>query len=367
MCALRKNAPQYEKIKNKIIDDIKNGRLKSGAAAPSENQIIRRFGVSSTTARRALNELVTMGFVRRIQGKGSFVLPPEERPGNSKIDVNYMVFVPGQKKFSQSNSYDSNLIAGIYEATFMRNINLIFKDSNDIDEADVWTEVRQKDVAGIIWERPDEKYFGLIKRLEENGIPQVTISRTVGQVPSVYFDIRASLGNTIPFLTRIGHRDIGFVDLKMPQPIFKQRQAFIRDELKMMGIVDVEKYLVLLDYDASENAIMNALDNMPPITALVVLSPDIKIIKKWAARKNLKIPDDLSIIAVMSEKSSSVSESLTTSILVEPRREIGKKAVEFLDLQCADKKLNSSSALVPGKLIMRESCSIPLAAKQALA
>lgn len=99
MCALRKNAPQYEKIKNKIIDDIKNGRLESGAAAPSENQIIRRFGVSSTTARRALNELVAMGFVRRIQGKGSFVLPPEERPGNSKIDVNYMVFIPGQKSF----------------------------------------------------------------------------------------------------------------------------------------------------------------------------------------------------------------------------------------------------------------------------
>lgn len=47
--------------------------MNAGAAVPSENEIIEKYRVSNTTARKALHELEKAGWVTRIKGKGTFV------------------------------------------------------------------------------------------------------------------------------------------------------------------------------------------------------------------------------------------------------------------------------------------------------
>ncbi|PID93210.1 MAG: GntR family transcriptional regulator [Bacteroidetes bacterium] len=65
--------PKYYNISLQIISKIKNGELVPGMQIPSENDIIRRYGVSNTTARKVLQELELRGFAARIKGKGTFV------------------------------------------------------------------------------------------------------------------------------------------------------------------------------------------------------------------------------------------------------------------------------------------------------
>jgi GntR family transcriptional regulator len=65
--------PKYLVIYNSIIDRIKNNELIPGSQVPSENEIIKEFNVSNTTARKVLQEIENEGWAVKIRGKGTFV------------------------------------------------------------------------------------------------------------------------------------------------------------------------------------------------------------------------------------------------------------------------------------------------------
>lgn len=65
--------PKYFQISREVIGLIQTGKLPAGSPVPSENEIIAKFQVSNTTARKALHELEKEGYVTRVKGKGTFV------------------------------------------------------------------------------------------------------------------------------------------------------------------------------------------------------------------------------------------------------------------------------------------------------
>lgn len=73
--------PLYYQIKTRLLEQIETGQLKPGDRVPSERELTERFGVSRMTARQALVEMETQGFLVRVQGKGTFVATPKlEQP-----------------------------------------------------------------------------------------------------------------------------------------------------------------------------------------------------------------------------------------------------------------------------------------------
>ena len=65
--------PLYLKVKRHILDNIGSGKWATSSRVPSENDIVKSFGVSRMTANRALRELRDEGVLIRIAGVGSFV------------------------------------------------------------------------------------------------------------------------------------------------------------------------------------------------------------------------------------------------------------------------------------------------------
>src|ERR1700685_1323992 len=65
--------PLYLKVKRHILDNIDSGKWGTSTRVPSENDIVKSFGVSRMTANRALKELSDEGVLVRIAGVGSFV------------------------------------------------------------------------------------------------------------------------------------------------------------------------------------------------------------------------------------------------------------------------------------------------------
>jgi GntR family histidine utilization transcriptional repressor len=65
--------PLYLKVKRHILDNIGSGKWATSSRVPSENDIVKSFGVSRMTANRALRELRDEGVLVRIAGVGSFV------------------------------------------------------------------------------------------------------------------------------------------------------------------------------------------------------------------------------------------------------------------------------------------------------
>ena len=69
--------PLYYQLKNLILDEIKAGNYKPDDLIPTENEISEMFGISRTTVRQAILELVSEGWLYRIKSKGTFVSRPK--------------------------------------------------------------------------------------------------------------------------------------------------------------------------------------------------------------------------------------------------------------------------------------------------
>ncbi|MBL7213478.1 MAG: GntR family transcriptional regulator [Desulfobacteraceae bacterium] len=74
--------PLYYQLKDDIKKKILKGDFQEGDLLPSEREFSERYDISSTTIRRALNDLVHENFLERKAGKGTFV-----RRGKVKRDL----------------------------------------------------------------------------------------------------------------------------------------------------------------------------------------------------------------------------------------------------------------------------------------
>jgi GntR family transcriptional regulator len=81
------HVPLYFQLKTMLVSEIERGKLKPGDLVPSEFELQEKFGLSRTTVRQALSEMVFEGLLNRQRGRGTFVAiskflhSPEDRHG----------------------------------------------------------------------------------------------------------------------------------------------------------------------------------------------------------------------------------------------------------------------------------------------
>jgi len=76
----RGELPPHRQIAAWVVARIENGELQPGQAVDSEKDLMDKFGVARTTARRAIGYLRETGVLRTVPGRGSYVA---ERPSTS--------------------------------------------------------------------------------------------------------------------------------------------------------------------------------------------------------------------------------------------------------------------------------------------
>ena len=67
--------PIYEQIKNQIINQIMSDDLKEDESIPSIRVLASEIKISVMTIKKAYDELENEGYIKSVQGKGTFVLP----------------------------------------------------------------------------------------------------------------------------------------------------------------------------------------------------------------------------------------------------------------------------------------------------
>lgn len=77
--------PLYYQLKMALMGAIESGEWQRGEQLPNEGQLAANFGVSKITVRQALRDLVEMGYVRREQGRGTFVSKPKMDQGPREL------------------------------------------------------------------------------------------------------------------------------------------------------------------------------------------------------------------------------------------------------------------------------------------
>lgn len=71
-----KQTPLHLRIREFILQQIRNGKWKAEDRIPSEHELRKKFGVSRMTVHHAVRDLCKEGILTRLQGSGSFVAQP---------------------------------------------------------------------------------------------------------------------------------------------------------------------------------------------------------------------------------------------------------------------------------------------------
>ena len=95
----------YQQIKDFIAGRIQDGTWKAGDKLPSENELVKQFGMSRMTVNRALRELVEQGRIRRVAGLGSFVA--DDKPQSNLLQIASLA----QDIRSRGHDYSCEVIA----------------------------------------------------------------------------------------------------------------------------------------------------------------------------------------------------------------------------------------------------------------
>jgi len=77
--------PLYSQVKNLLLEAIEAGQWASDQQLPNESKLAELFAVSKITIRQALQELADLGYIRREQGRGTFVSKPKFGQGPREL------------------------------------------------------------------------------------------------------------------------------------------------------------------------------------------------------------------------------------------------------------------------------------------
>lgn len=69
--------PLYHQLKEILKEKIESAEWVPGDLVPSEHKLQQQFNISRNTAKKALDDLVQEGILKRVQGKGTFVSTPK--------------------------------------------------------------------------------------------------------------------------------------------------------------------------------------------------------------------------------------------------------------------------------------------------
>lgn len=69
--------PLYYQLKTQIMDQVINNQVQIDEQIPNEVDLTEKLGISRSTVRQAINELVSEGYLHRVKAKGTFVSSPK--------------------------------------------------------------------------------------------------------------------------------------------------------------------------------------------------------------------------------------------------------------------------------------------------
>ncbi len=202
---IQKRKPAYQIIKEKIKEDIFSSKL----IGLSESQIIHKFGVSNTTARKVLNDLEEEGLIERKVGKGSSVILNKEKEIKEVGAIFFDIYDPREP-------YISGVLEGIEEKSKSKNYNLhIFTTRhNSISKNknfSIYHIITKRKIDGFFILSPIPSYD--IELLLNEKIPFVSVSNDYYEynIPTVLFDSREIIKKIGKDLLEMNYRKIGII------------------------------------------------------------------------------------------------------------------------------------------------------------
>lgn len=361
-------SPKYLQVQRELRTSLARGEHEPGTFFTTERDVCERFGVSTTTAVRALNALVAEGLLVRHPGRGTFVAPrpAAAAPTDSATVACVLHGLPG--------AHVADVLAGVQAACGAAGLRLVLADSGGTPagEAAALEQVRAAGIGGLVLYPCDGR--GDPAALEASraaGVPIVMVDRYNDEMPTdaVLADNFAAGRVLTAELIKRGHARIATLWSETDTTSVRDRlsghkQALRENDLPVLpALTTLRSYLFLAD--EPRRALLRAMLGGPDRPTALLCANGFVLARAVTDLLELgvRVPDDIDV-AGMDTAGPFDPLPLTAVAAVLPSHEMGRRAVELLTerMTAAEADAAPRHVTLPVEIRFRESAAAHLKA-----
>ena len=350
--------PLYQQVKDMLEHQILTGELGEGEPIPSERELCEQYSVSATPVRRALQELVRDGLIRRRPGIGSFV-SSEAR----SLDLLLLITGFEEEAWRRYSYLFSELIGGIARVTWERNATFSVArvpiGYGDI-KSYLYSVIREGTFDGILLRMGGDLEEDCLVPLLETGFPYVVIKRYLSNRMIncvINDDVQGAFAAT-EHLIRLGHTRIGLIAAEHIRVARDRCEGYL-GALEAHGI-EVDPDLIYHCGDYMEETGRKAAETFISLAnrPTAIFAPgDIVAIGAYHTiqEAGLRIPEDVAIVGYDDIPPAATLSPPLTSVST-PYSEFGIQSASLLLDIITQRVQPPRRVIIEQSLVVRNSC-----------
>jgi DNA-binding LacI/PurR family transcriptional regulator/DNA-binding transcriptional regulator YhcF (GntR family) len=342
--------PLYLQVKAGLLAQINSGAFTPDKPIPTERELADSLGLSRLTVRRSIVELAQQGLLRRIPGRGTFIVTGAAKPPISSVSL---VMAGEQIPYDLSGPFFMHLLNSLYNA--IQPATLALRGVGTSPE-----QMRDSQGMVALWVLEQQK----LKELAALGIPLVGYECAPDPAAPAFDNIsHANEGGSYAAacsLINLGHTDIGMI--MHPTTVAAERRAGFERAMNQHGLsLKPERIHTSMATSEAGYALGRRLLLDPSKVPTALLCTDDTIaygVMAAAQELGRAVPGFISIIGFGD------LGKFTTPALSSVRMDIaasGREAVRLLKERSANPSLPPRSVILPTEYIRRASCGPPRA------
>jgi DNA-binding LacI/PurR family transcriptional regulator len=342
-------------VKASLREAIARGEYAPNEPFVTQRQIVEQFGVSTTTAVRALNDLVAEGLVVRRRGRGTFVTDLPSTPAVAADGVRTVAFVSPNAVGVQQVAVQ----AGIGAECEALGHRLVVTSTPDVDaEPEVLRRVVDEGALGIIaYVRDRSRAATTIDEIRRSGVAVVLVDRYFPSMPTdavIFDDFAVGYEVTMAVLDR-GHRALAVLWGEEDVTSIRDRLSGHYRALRDRGLPELPERSALRDYHAlpterRQARLRSLLESPTGLTAIIAGDANTMGL---AASDLLALPDGFPgtvELANMDELGPFNVSPLAVVSATLPAREMGATAMRLLGERMAGATHPVRHVVLPGRV-----------------
>jgi GntR family transcriptional regulator, arabinose operon transcriptional repressor len=356
---IRQDSPEpiRSQLREILINEISGGKFSPGGRIPSERELAEKFGISRTSVRETITELIHSGFLFRTVGKGTFVSQRTDKEPERKQSP--IAFVIDEDIFNFVQTGYNKILFGAQCVCRARGTQLLFHSTrgdsilhNEISAVD-----GKRPIAGAIVVGGVRRH--VLDRLQEEAIPLVLVDTILDEeshnFPSVTIDYGKGAKMAVQHLYAFRHQKIGYIGFSGSQKYEGYWSAL--EELGLSYDPRQVEFLQLLDLQpgilAGFKAMQRVLSRKCSPSAMIVTNDFVAIGALEAlGLANIKVPDQISVVGFddLGVKSSSALTTIRVDLT-----DVGEQAAGLLFRRMEGRQEDPKDMVIPVELIVRSS------------
>ncbi|MCL5408979.1 MAG: GntR family transcriptional regulator [Candidatus Omnitrophica bacterium] len=352
------STPLPKQIKEKILKNIKEEKIKPGEKVLSEEELAKKFEVSRMTVREAIIELINEKILFRVHGKGTFLSEDFDKGNSSEKMI--VIELPNLR-----NSFYYQIVSGA-EKIFSQNdysFTIFSERDNPVEEKKYFEKILNGKMSGffLISTYYTHTNLSILKKIQKK-IPVIVVDVKIPELKVdtvISNDFKGGFMIT-EHLIELGHKKILHLSGPVDDSSANERKNGYIEALKKYGITQSIIRTTGWELENGYYETKKFFLNNNEVKAVFACNDEVALGAYRAIKElQIKIPDEIVLTGYGNLDIGRVLEIPFTTVDQSPEK-MGEIAAKLLidKIEGRSKLEKAEEIKVDTKLVIRNSCGI---------